>query len=117
MTTRPVTLAALADGAAEELWQAALERVLENIEDVNTDYRAKRGITLTFAFAADEERSLGDITITCATKLAGVKGVKAVVSFGRHEGTRIVVEHPRQQDLFPKPAGRPRPVASEEGSA
>jgi hypothetical protein len=108
METRPVTLAGLADGAAGELWGAALERVLENIEDANTDHKARRAITLSFAFSADEERRVGDITITCATKLAGVKGVKTVVSFGRHEGRRLVVEHPRQQDLFASPAGKPR---------
>lgn len=101
-----ITLESLADGAASELWFAALTRVLENIQDPNTDHKAKRAITLTFDFTADEDRNVGNVGIQCSTKLAGVKGVNATVFFGRVEGELVAVEQPRQQDLFPNPNRR-----------
>lgn len=102
-----ITLAGLADGAALELWQAALERVLQNIEDPNTDTKPKRAIRLEFLFSTmDEDRAVGDVEVRCSTKLAGVKGVKTLVYIGRHQGELVAVEQPRQQDLFPAPGGK-----------
>lgn len=114
---RHLTLAGLADGTAAELWQAALTRVLENIEDPNTDHKAKRTIALTFTFTADEERRVGQVEIACATKLAGVKGLRVPVYFGRHHGVLAAVEAPQQKDLFTQPAGGPRPLAATPGGA
>jgi hypothetical protein len=110
-----LTLGGLADGAAEELFAAALTEVLANIEDPNTDPKAKRRITLAFDFAAEDDRRMGNVTVTCAKKLAGVKGVKIGVVFGRHLGAPAVVEQPSQDDLFKTPQGGPRPIAA--GSA
>jgi hypothetical protein len=101
---RLVTLSNLADGAADELWRAALARVLENIEDPNTYHKAKRRITLTFDFVADEERRVGDVTINSVVRLASVKPLTANVYFGRHQGHLVAVEAPRQEDLFTAPA-------------
>jgi hypothetical protein len=107
-----ITLAGLADGAALELWQSALARVLENIEDPNTDAKPKRTISLDFVFSvADEERRVGDVEVRCATKLAGVRGVKTLVYIGRHQGQLVAVEQPRQQDLFPAPGGELKSIA------
>jgi len=118
MDVQEITLGTLAHGAADELFRAALEKVLENIEDPNTDHKKARLISLKFALSSDEERRIGDVEITCEVKLAGVRGVRTLVFFGRRDGTRIVVEQPRQEDLFPKPEARPRPVpaAKETGA-
>jgi hypothetical protein len=113
-----ITLAGLADGAALELWQAALERVLQNIEDPNTDTKTKRAIRLDVVFSvADEERRVGDCEVRCSTKLAGVKGVKTLVYIGRHQGALVAVEQPRQQDLFPAPGGELKSIAGGKASA
>ena len=107
-----ITLSGLADGAALELWQNALERVLQNIEDPNTDTKSKRHIRLECVFSvADEERRVGDVEVRCSTKLAGVKGVKTLVYIGRHQGELVAVEQPRQQDLFPAPGGELKSIA------
>jgi hypothetical protein len=105
------------EGAAEELFQDALVRVLENIGDPNTDYRAKRVITLTFTFTLDESRKLGAVVVATATKLAGVKGVVVPVYVGQHEGEIMVVEAPSQREMFPSPKGRVRAVAPAEGGS
>jgi hypothetical protein len=100
-TVPVVTLATLADGAAAELFQSELDRVLRNIADVNTDAKQKRTITLTVTFAPDEERELGHVTVKAAAKLAGLKGAKTNVYFGRHQGQLVATEYnPKQSGLF-----------------
>ena len=109
--SRPVmSLSQMSNGAVEELYQEALDKVLQNIEDPNTDHKAKRVISLQMIITADEERKVGNVTINCSTKLAGVKGVRMGVYFGRHQGRLAIVEAPKQEDLFTQPKGGPRPV-------
>jgi len=113
---KQITLGTMADGAADELFAVALGKVLENVQDLNTDFKAKREIVMKFTVTADEERRIGNINISCATKLAGAKGVSVGVYMGQHEGLLVAVETPRQQDIFTTPAGRPKLVAAGEGA-
>jgi hypothetical protein len=108
---KAITLASIANGAAEELFADGLAKVLANITDPNTDHKKGRRITLTFDFWTDEDRRVGDVEIACALKLAAVKGVNVPIYIGRHEGALMAVEGPKQDDLFPKSDGRPRAVA------
>jgi hypothetical protein len=101
-----VTLGTLADGAALELFQNALDQVLKNIDDPNTEAHARRAIRLEIGFVADEDRRVSNVEVKCTTKLAGVRGAKTLVYIGRHEGQLVAVEQPRQTDLFPKPGGK-----------
>jgi hypothetical protein len=116
MTTpvRLITLEGLADGAAAELFEAALKQVLINIQDPNTGWKAPREIGLRFRFSVDEDRSVGDVEIQCQTKLAGVKGVKTNIVYGNHLGELVAVEQPRQQEFF-QPAPAPRLVSTMTG--
>jgi|SRR6185369_15579840 len=113
MTTSPlreVTLGTLARGAAEELFADALRRVLENIEDPNTDPEAARTITLQIVIKPDEQRRIADIDIKAAHKLAGIKPVRTLAFVGRSQGQLSMVEQPEQNEIFPVPDGRPVPV-------
>lgn len=107
---REFTLGTLGGGAAEELFADALDKVLANIDDPNTDWKARREVVLRLSFTTKEDRRVGDVAVSVATKLAGVKGVTAQVYYGRHEGRHAIVEGPKQDDLFTKPQGAPRPV-------
>jgi hypothetical protein len=108
---RLVTLAGLASGAVEELWQAALAQVLENIDDPNTDADTKRKIALTFDIEPEESRKSAKITFRCAVKTAGVRAVGTSVFIGRHEGRLAAVEALAQEELFPRPAAKPALVS------
>lgn len=105
-----VTLSNLADGVAEELFQAAMRRVLENLDDPNTDAKPVRRITLTLTFKTDEERRSAALDVACATKLAPMKPHGTHVFIGRHAGSLMAVEALRQEEMFPEPASKPTVV-------
>lgn len=104
---RLVTLATLADGAVEELWQTALAHVLENIDDPNTEAGFKRKIALEFVLEPAEDRRSAKLTFRSSVKTAGIRSVGTSVFLGRHQGKPAAVEVNRQEDLFPRPAGKP----------
>jgi hypothetical protein len=112
----PITLGTVAEGAAEDLWSAELDRVLANIEDPNADWKTKRTITLTFTFAVNEERQVGDLTISAKTKLAGLKGRSTVVFLGRDKGRLVAVEAAHQEDMFAEAPEYHVIVKKEEGA-
>ncbi len=96
-----VTLETLADGAAAELFQSELDKVLRNIQDPNTEATAMRKVTLEVTFAPDDNREMGDVKVKASSRLAGLKGAETRVYFGRHQGQLVATEwNPRQAGLF-----------------
>src|SRR5207244_5955141 len=92
-----VSLATLAGGAAVELFQKELDQVVRNIADVNTDPKAAREINLKVKITPSDERDVGDVIVTCASKLGPIKGVRTAFYFGRLRGRLVAVENnPRQ---------------------
>jgi hypothetical protein len=112
-----VTLTSIKDGAALELFEAALEEVLSNIEDENFRAKSKRTIALKFTFDVGEDRDIGAVHIEVDTKLAGRNPASTVVHFGRRLGALIAVEYdPRQRDIFDPDRGEGiTPLASVAG--
>lgn len=99
-----VTLDTLGGGALAELFSEDLARVLANINDPNTDEKAKRSITMTVTFTPNKDRDQADISIFCSAKLAGIPKVSSQVFIGRQAGKLVAVEHnPKQSDLFDQP--------------
>lgn len=95
-----VSLDTLSQGAAVELFNHALQRVLENVLDVNTDPEQKREITLVVSIKPDESRMHGKVDIAVKAKLASDKGVTSIMFFGREGGVAVALErNPRQMDL------------------
>ncbi len=87
----PLTLQTLCKGAAEEMFQAALAEVAENIFDPNTKWNTKRTITLTVTFAPNEDRDASIVTTDVKTKPAPAKGAGGIVHMGRLRGGPVVV--------------------------
>jgi hypothetical protein len=98
---KTLTLASLAGGVAEELWQNELDRVLNNIDDPNTDHKPSRSIILKFTFNPDEERRIAAVEITAESKLANVRGKGTFVFLGRSQGVMTAIEQLTQEELFP----------------
>lgn len=109
-----VTLSTLGHGAAVELVQAELDKVLRNITDPNTDARAKRKIVLEITLTPSDKRERAEVDVKVTSKLAGVKPASTTVYFGRQEGVLVAVESdPRQNGLFDQKRGNVVPLAGE----
>ncbi len=99
-----VSLPTIAGGAAVELFDEELRKVLANISDVNTDPRKARTITLRVKFVPNDTRDLASVVVASEVKLAPVKPAGVVVYFGKLGGRAVAVEtDPRQAGLFDAP--------------
>ena len=100
-----VSLNNLGEGAAVELFDLELHRVLDNIQDVNTKATTKRVITLKVTIQPDEDRNFGVTEIACISKLAAVKPYPTQLVFGQESPGKFVATeyNPKQSDLFPQP--------------
>lgn len=102
-----VTLDTLGNGALAELFDVELERLLRNIEDVNTRATATRKICIELSFQPNEDRDVVETFVKCVAKLEPIKRFKTQVYMGRRDGRLVAVEHDtRQRDLFDDPAAR-----------
>jgi len=89
-------------GAAEEMFSGALEKVLENIHDVNTDHKATRKITFEVSIFPNEDRNKGKVQIKCTSKIAPQKSFETDIFMGFHQGAFVATElhKPEQMKLF-----------------
>jgi hypothetical protein len=88
-------------GVANELFQAELEKVLENIADPNTPPEAKRKITIDFEITPNEQRSNAEMVVTSSSKLAKYKPSKSFVQLS-YDGSTVsaYVTDPKQGELM-----------------
>lgn len=104
-----VSLVNLSRGAAVELFDHELKKVLGNVKDVNTDAKAKRKITLEVIFSPYPDRVGIDVAIACTSKLSGVNQVTGGSMFiAVQEGEYRAFSHDlRQEPLFKEEAPAP----------
>lgn len=96
-----ITLNTIASGALAELFDAELAKVLGNIQDINTDAKAKREINIKLVFAPTEDREMTDVKVSCSSKVAGLLTVRTRAFIGRQDGRLVAVEHnPKQMEMF-----------------
>lgn len=65
-----VDLREMVGGALQEKFQHAFDRVMENLQDVNTPYKDKREIVIKMTFAQNEARDNVIASIRVTEKLA-----------------------------------------------
>ncbi len=96
-----VNLASVGNGAALELFDAEMKKVLINIADPNTGARKKRSITLKIVFTPDETRDQAQVTVSSAAVLAPIRQAESKAYFGRKDGALVAVENnPVQPSIF-----------------
>jgi hypothetical protein len=96
----PLDLTNLRGGAAIELWQVELRKVLENIADPNIPHKGKRTITLKVAFEPNDTRERLDVNIDCESKLVPARGTDTVAYVTNNGHELVAVEHnPKQTHL------------------
>jgi len=88
--------------AAIERFDDELARALENIHDVNTDYKQPRVIVLKVALKPNEDRSLLDIQVVATSKLTPARVVRLFARTGvGGDGPVAYVDTSQQMPLFP----------------
>lgn len=109
---RAITLGNLANGGAEEVFQRELKKVLDNIADVNADWKVPRQITLSVKFIPNEKREGAAMVVQSATKLAPPIVASAAVHLGRDAaGHRLAMQNCLQQeDIFSTHETASKPV-------
>lgn len=95
-----VALQTLKSGAVIDLFNAEYEKVLANIDDVNTKPNATRSIKIELKLTPDESRKVANIQIAASSRLAPTMPAKTIVYFGCENGQLAAYEDdPRQQAL------------------
>lgn len=93
-----IDLKDIAGGAMQEKFAHSFERVMENMQDVNTPYKDKRQIVITMTFVQNEQRDnvLADISVK--EKLAAQSGTTAQFAVGRdlRSGKVVAEEYGKQ---------------------
>lgn len=72
-----------AGGALREKFSIAMQQVLNNLQDPNTSYKAKRHITVKVAFDENEDRDDASVNVSVSAKLAPASPVVTRMSFGK----------------------------------
>ena len=107
METEQVTLATLRGGAAVEMFDYELQRVLDNILDINTTLTA-REVVLKVKIKPDDDRSIGSVEISCGAKLAAPKPCTSRFYLGKDRGKAVAFEHnPEQLRMDLETSNRP----------
>lgn len=78
-----VELQNLVGGQLWEKFEHAFEKVLENLQDPNTSFKVKRGITIKLDFVQNEKRDDVLVSVDVSEKLAPQAGMKTSFSIGK----------------------------------
>ncbi|MEO5297660.1 replication terminator protein [Enterococcus cecorum] len=74
-----IILSKLSEGAVQQKLDGELEKVFNNIHDLNTEAKKKRAITITLEFMPDEKRQVVNLTTKFSTKLAPVEDLGTTI--------------------------------------
>lgn len=78
-----VELQDLVGGALQEKFQKAFAKVIENLQDVNTSCKIKRGITIKLTFDQNEARDDVSVSVDVSEKLAPQAQMKTSFYIGK----------------------------------
>ena len=112
-----LSLATIKGGAAIEMVDNALQELLENIVDPNTDATTKRKVMLTLTLAPDQERESMHVKLDVRSSFAPHEAV-GTIAFISHtrDGVVAVENDPGQRNLYEeKPAESGSVVGINEG--
>lgn len=99
-----VLLSNLGAGAAAEMFEAELAKVVKNIADPNTNSTATRSITLKVVLKPNKDRNLCQVNIQCDAKVAAAAPFQTAMFVGVERGKAVASEYnPKQGSLFGEP--------------
>jgi len=78
-----VKLQEIVGGALQEKFNKAFERVIDNLQDVNTPFKVKRKINIQLDFVQNETRDDVHVNVSVVEKLAPQSPMTTAFSIGR----------------------------------
>lgn len=102
-----ISLDTLNQGAVVERANLAIQAVLDNIQDPNTDPKKSRSVVIKLKFEPDNDRGVASVVVDVEAKTAPVAPFKAHVFLGRDkDGKGVASEyHPPNQTMIPETTG------------
>lgn len=95
-----VSLATINGGAAIERFDHELKKIVANINDVNTDAKAARKVTLEVTIKPTEDRTMCAYSIKVNGRPAPMTAVSAFFYLSYQNGEIVAVENNPQQPVF-----------------
>ena len=83
-------LSEIAEGAVQAKFAKEVQRVCENILDLNTDASKKRKITLTLTYVPNDQRNSVDVGVEAKSTLAPQVGTSTTMLLGRDMNTGFI---------------------------
>jgi len=97
MEVKSVGLETINNGAAVELFNEELNKVLANINDISVDAKSVREIKLTFKIHPTDDRLSASVTIEAQSKLASItKHSGSMFLTTQHNKLKAFVTNPHQ---------------------
>jgi hypothetical protein len=98
-----LTLSNLLGGAASELFDLELKKIISDIQDMSKKTKDPRKIVLEVVFKPDESAEISDISINCKSTFATYRSLASRAAFipssgGGYDAVEMVV--PKQQSVF-----------------
>lgn len=78
-----VELQTMVGGALQEKFAKAFEKVVDNLQDQNTSFKIKRGITIKLSFSQNEKRDEVTCDIDVVEKLAPQEAMRTQFAIGK----------------------------------
>jgi hypothetical protein len=78
-----VELQGILGGALQEKFNKSFERVIDNLQDVNTSFKVKRKITISLDFVQNENRDDVKVDVNVVEKLAPQAPMATAFSIGK----------------------------------
>jgi len=75
-------------GVIKELFKRELDRVCENIDDINCNAKDTRVITLKIAIKPSEDRTTADVSVKAMSNLACVKAHSSTIHLPKLNGNK-----------------------------
>ncbi|KAA1180668.1 hypothetical protein BSK59_08400 [Paenibacillus odorifer] len=85
-----IDIGTLANGAVGERINLELQKVAENVQDPNTDWKKARKVTITITLKPDEEREIALVSADIKTTLAPAHGIATKLIFGMEKDGNVV---------------------------
>lgn len=90
---KPTTIITIAGGALPELFDHALAKAMANIDDINTEAKAKRKIMIEITLTPEASRQAVEVEVAVKSKLAAAKVAEGVLFVARdRRGEPFAVE-------------------------